>query len=33
MNFNSVEFKFGFLLGAVKDNADMDFNDYIYNCN
>jgi hypothetical protein len=33
MNFNSVEFKFGFLLGAVKDNADMNFDNYIYACN
>ena len=33
MNFDSIEFKFGFLLGAVEDNANMDFDDYIYNCN
>lgn len=33
MNFNSVEFKFGFLLGAVKDNTDLSFDMYIDTCN
>jgi hypothetical protein len=33
MNFNSVEFKFGFLLGAIKDNADWHFDMYINACN
>lgn len=33
MNFDSIEFKFGFLLGAVKANSDWNFNIFINACN